>query len=86
MKGEDRGIVEWALQQVHDRNLASMTAYEFSTYCYLRSRMRVPATSSLLVHLYKMIEGEVEQPSGRIRPRFFLHNIKYIFATAPLNE
>jgi hypothetical protein len=27
MKGEDRKIVEWAVQQLHDRNLPSMTQY-----------------------------------------------------------
>jgi hypothetical protein len=38
----------------------------------------------MLVHLYKWIEGEVEQPTGRIRPKMFLQNMRYIFGTAPV--
>lgn len=61
-----------------------MTLYEFSTYCYLRRALKVPATNVLLVHLYKIVEAEVEQPSGKVKPRFLLQNMKYIFGTAPV--
>ncbi len=79
MKTDDKAIVLWALGQVHDRNLASMNPYEFSTYCYLRKLLKMPATQNILVHLYKWIEGEVENPAGKIRPKYFLQNMKYIF-------
>ena len=57
MKSEDKDIVLWALEQIHDRNIPSMTLYEFSTYCYLRMMLRQPATRTMFVHLYKWIEG-----------------------------
>jgi|JI6StandDraft_1071083.scaffolds.fasta_scaffold137633_1 hypothetical protein len=59
MKTEDKELVQWALNQVHDRYLGVMTFYEFSTYCYLRKILKVPATNNLLVHIYKIVEGEV---------------------------
>jgi hypothetical protein len=84
MLSDDKAIISWAIAQIHDRNLQSMSRYEFSTYCYLRNILGYKATSKMVVHLYKWIEGEVESPSTKIRPRFFLANLKYIFATAPL--
>lgn len=40
----------------------------------------------MLVQLYKWVEGEVESPTDKIRPKYFLANMKYIFETAPVNE
>lgn len=59
-----------------------MNHYEFSTYCYLRQKLHIPASEKMLVHLYKWIEGEAWQPSNKIKPKFFLANMKYIFETA----
>jgi len=86
MKSDDRNIVRWAAEQVHDRSLPSMSFYEFSTYCHLRSSLKMPATRNMLVHLYKWVEAAVEQPNTKINPVFFLKNIKYIFDTAPVDK
>jgi len=40
----------------------------------------------MLIHLYKWVEGEVWQPSNKIKPKYFLANMKYIFETAPSNQ
>jgi hypothetical protein len=85
VKSEDKGIVRWAADQIHDRNLPTMTFYEFSTYCHLRSSLKMPATGNMLVHLYKWVEAAVEQPNTKIKPKQFLRNMKYIFDTAPVD-
>jgi len=72
--------VYWALEQVNQRNLGSMSRYDFSTYCFLRYLLKAKPTANLLVHMYKWIEGEVEKPTGRLNPSFFLANLKYIFS------
>lgn len=57
-----------------------MSRYDFSTYCFLRYLLKAKPTANLLVHMYKWIEGEVEKPTGRLNPSFFLANLKYIFS------
>lgn len=86
MKTEDKDLVLWSLDQVHDRYLGSMTLYEFSAYCHIRKTLKVPATRNLLVHIYKIVDAEVEHPTDKIKPKYFLQNMKYVFETAPVEE
>ena len=51
----DKKIVEWAVNQLNERSLATMTRYQFSTYCFLRHKLHIPASEKMLVHLYKWI-------------------------------
>lgn len=62
-----------------------MSYYDFSRYCYLREVLKAPPTEQLIFHAYKWIEGEVEGPTGKFKPKWFLKNIKYIF-NQPLSE
>ena len=79
MKTEDRDIVVWALEQLEGRSLAAMKAYHFSTYCFIRQQLGVEASAALVVHMYKWVESEVEQPTGKYKPRYMLGNLRYIF-------
>lgn len=63
-----------------------MSRYDFSTYCYLRCLLKAKPTASILVHTYKWIEAEVESPTGRLKPEFFLDNLKYVFSQSYPDE
>jgi hypothetical protein len=81
-KGQDLSIVHWALDQLEARNISSMTPYEFSSYLFLRDILKAKSTPTLLVHMYKWIEGEVERPSDRFKIQYFLSNMRYVFSEA----
>lgn len=57
MKNDNREIILWTLEQLDQRNLPSMSYYEFSTYCHLRQLLKVPPTQRLIFHAYKWIEA-----------------------------
>lgn len=80
MESENKAIVEWTLNQIDQRSLPSLGHYDFSTYCYLRQALNVPPTTRLLLHAYKWVEGEVERPTGKFKPKYFLRNLRYVFS------
>lgn len=80
LDSENKAIIEWTLNQIDRRNLPSLGHYDFSTYCYLRQALKVPPTTRLLLHTYKWVEGEVERPTGKFKPKYFLSNLRYVFS------
>ena len=79
-------MVQWALQQVEGRYLTAMKPYNFSTYCYLRMQLRQPPTDSLVVHMYKWVEAQVEAPSLQYKTRHMLNNLRYVFSQPPSEQ
>jgi hypothetical protein len=79
-KGEHADVLKFALYQVHDRHLATMNFYYFSTYCQLRAIARYKPTESLLIHFYRHVDGMRQAENNKIPVDRLAKMIRYIFS------
>lgn len=57
VRGESFDVLKYTLKEVHDRHLAVMNFYSFSSYCQLRYMARMKSTPQILCHFFKHLEG-----------------------------
>lgn len=78
--GHDVDILRYALNDVHDRHLASMSFYHFRIYCQLRSMAKQPSTESIFLHYFRWIEAYKENKSIRLSLARFGALSGYVFS------